>query len=77
VWVIVGFVLATLIGRQKLSSVHRYISNLANWLYEIIQTKKIKPISRAHLPRFLNGLSWFALNAALVSKFIAINLKNR
>jgi len=28
--VIVGFVLATLIGRQKLSSVHHYISNRAN-----------------------------------------------
>ena len=25
VWVIVGFVLATLVGRQKLSSIHRYI----------------------------------------------------
>lgn len=62
VWVIVGFVLATLIGRQKLSSVHRYICNQANWLYEITQTQKIKPISRAHLPRFLNGLDWLALN---------------
>lgn len=44
VWVIVGFVLATLIGRQKLSSVHRYICNRANWLYEITQTKKIKAL---------------------------------
>jgi len=62
VWVIVGFVLATLIGRQRLSSIHRYICNRANWLYEITQTQKIKPISRAHLPRFLNGLDWSALN---------------
>lgn len=62
VWVIVGFVLATLVGRQKLSSIHRYICNRANWLYEITQTQKIKPISRAHLPRFLNGLDWSALN---------------
>ncbi|MCK5355893.1 MAG: ISAs1 family transposase [Methyloprofundus sp.] len=60
--VIVGFVSATLIGRQKLSSVHRYICNRADWLYEITQTKKVKPISRAHLPRFLNGLDWLALN---------------
>jgi hypothetical protein len=29
VWVIVGFVLATLVGRQKLSSIHRYICNLS------------------------------------------------
>jgi hypothetical protein len=41
-------VVATLVGRQKLSSIHRYICNRANWLYEITQTQKIKPISRAH-----------------------------
>lgn len=62
VLVIVGFVAATLIGRQKLSSVHRYICNRADWLYEITETQKVKPISRAHLPRFLNGLDWLALN---------------
>jgi len=62
VLVIVGFVSATLVGRHKLSSVHRYICNRADWLYEITQTKKVKPISRAHLPRFLNGLDWLALN---------------
>jgi hypothetical protein len=62
VLVIVGFVSATLVGRQKLSSVHRFICNRADWLYEITQTHKVKPISRAHLPRFLNGLNWLALN---------------
>jgi len=73
VWVIVGFVLATLIGRQKLSSVHRYICNRANWLYEITQTKKIKPISRAHLPRFLNGLDWPVLNE-LIERCFSIKI---
>jgi hypothetical protein len=29
--------------QQKLSSIHRYICNRANWLYEITQTQKIKP----------------------------------
>jgi hypothetical protein len=62
VLVIVGFVSATLVGRQKLSSVHRYICNRADWLYEITQTQKVAPISRAHLPRLLNGLNWLALN---------------
>jgi hypothetical protein len=42
----------------SIASIHRYICNRANWLYEITQTQKIKPISRAHLPRFLNGLDW-------------------
>jgi len=51
-----------LAGRQGLSSVHRYICNRADWLYEITQTQKIEPISRAHLPRLLNGLDWLALN---------------
>ncbi len=62
VMVIVGFICATLVGRHKLSSVHRYICNRADWLHEITQSPKVKPISRAHLPRFLNQLDWPALN---------------
>lgn len=65
VLVIVGFVSATLVGRQKLSSVHRYICNQADWLYKITQTQKVKPISRAHLPRLLNGLDWLVLNGLI------------
>ncbi len=60
--VIVGFVSATLIGRQKFSGVHRYICNRADGLYEITETQKVKLISRAHLPRFLDGLDWPVLN---------------
>ena len=62
VLVIVGFVSATLVGRHKLSSIHRYLCNRADWLYEITQTQKVAPISRAHLPRLLNGLNWSVLN---------------
>jgi len=36
--------------------------NRADWLHELIQTPKIKPISRAHLPRLLDGLNWSVLN---------------
>jgi hypothetical protein len=36
--------------------------NRANWLYELTPTPKVKPISRAHLPRLLDGLNWSALN---------------
>ena len=61
VFVIAAFVLATLVGRQKLSSIHRFICNRIEWLHEITQTEKIKPISRAHLPRLLNRLDWPAL----------------
>jgi predicted transposase YbfD/YdcC len=62
VLVIVGFISATLVGRHKLSSVHRYICNRVDWLHEITHSQKVKPISRAHLPRFLNRLDWLALN---------------
>ena len=62
VLVIVGFVSAALLGRHTLSGVHRCICNRADWLYEITQTQKVKPISRAHLPRFLSGLDWLVLN---------------
>ena len=34
-FVIAPFALATLIGRQKLSSIHRFMRNRANWLYEL------------------------------------------
>ena len=40
-FVIAGpFVLATLVGRQKLSSIHRFMRNRADWLHELIQTPK-------------------------------------
>ena len=61
-FVIVGFVLATLLGRQKLSGIHRFIVNRADWLGELTQIETVKPISRAHLPRLLDGMDWTVLN---------------
>ena len=40
--IIVAFVLATLVGRQKLSSIHRFMCNRADWVHELIQIPKIK-----------------------------------
>jgi len=68
--VIAAFVLATLVGRQKLSSIYRFMRNRADWLYELTQTPKIKPISRAHLPRLLDGLNWSALNELIDRCFV-------
>ncbi len=73
VLVITAFVLATLVGRQKLSSIHRFIFNRIEWLHEITQTEHIKPISRAHLPRLLNGLDWPALNE-LIERCFGVRL---
>ena len=64
-FVIVGFVLATLIGRQNLSSIHRFIVGRVDWLSKLTQTDAVKPISRAHLPRLLDGLDWMALNGLI------------
>jgi len=62
VLVIVAFVLATLTGRQKLSSIHRFICNRLDWLHELTQIQKTRPISRSHLPRLLDGLDWLVLD---------------
>lgn len=67
--VIVAFVLATLVGRQKLSSVHRFMCNRSDWLHELTKTRKVKPISRAHLPRFLDSLHWSELNDLIERHF--------
>ena len=62
VFVIVGFVLATLVGRQTLSGIHRFIANRVDWLGELTRIEAAQPISRAHLPRLLDRLDWPVLN---------------
>jgi len=74
-FVIAGFVLATLVGRQKLSSIHRFMRNRADWLYELMQIPKVKPISRAHLPRLLDGLNWSVLNE-LIERCFGVRIQS-
>lgn len=73
VFVIVAFVLATLTGRQKLSSIHRFICNRFDWLHELTQIQKTQPISRAHLPRLLNGIDWLVLDK-LIERSFGVNI---
>ncbi|MCX7206440.1 MAG: ISAs1 family transposase [Proteobacteria bacterium] len=63
------FLLATLSGRHKISSIHRFISNKLDWLRNITGMKEATIISRAHLPRLLNGLDWVALDALICRVF--------
>lgn len=72
-FVIVGFVLATLVGRQPLSGIHRFIVNRADWLGELTPTETAKPISRAPLPRLLDGLNWPVLNG-LVERCFGVRI---
>jgi len=46
-------VLAILSGRSKVSSIHRYMDNRADWIRKTIEKPKAKVVSRAHLPRML------------------------
>jgi hypothetical protein len=73
-FVIVGFVLATLVGRQQLSGIHRFIANRVDWLGELTQIEAAKPISRAHLPRLLDGLDWPVLNG-LVERCFGVRME--
>ena len=51
-------VLAIMSGRSKLSSIHRYILNRADWLRKVAKKPKAQLISRAHLPRLLAKVEW-------------------
>jgi len=67
--VIVGVVLATLLGRHSLSSIHRFICQRLEWLCGLTKTNVDKPISRAHLPRLIDKLSWGAINKLIEQCF--------
>ena len=73
-FVIVGFVLATLVGRQTLSGIHRFIANRVDWLGELTRIQAAKPVSRAHLPRLLGRLDWPALNE-LVERCFGVRME--
>lgn len=73
-FVIVAFVLATLTGRHKLSSIHRHICNRLDWLHELTEIQKKQPISRAHLPRLLAGLDWPVLDK-LIERCFGVQLQ--
>lgn len=62
VFIIVCFLLATLSGRHRLSSIHRFIGNRLHWLRTVTHFQEAQFISRAHLPRLLGRLDWTVLN---------------
>lgn len=69
VFLIATFVFATLVGRSKVSGIHRYMSNKINWLREVTGYKEATPVSRAHLPRMLANLDWLALSCVITDCF--------
>jgi len=68
-FLIVVVVFATLVGRSKVSSIHRYMTHKIEWLREVTGFTNATPISRAHLPRMLDKLDWQDLNSVIVDCF--------
>jgi hypothetical protein len=62
-------VLAIMSGRSKLSSIHRYIWNKADWLRRVTKKPKARLISRAHLPRLLAIVPLDELNDLVEAHF--------
>jgi len=69
VFIIVAVILAMMSGRSKISSIHRYITNRIDQLREITQIEDAQPISRAHLPRLLDGINWKSLDQLIALYF--------
>lgn len=74
VFVIVCFLLATLTGRHKLSSIHRFIVNRLDWLRAVTNIADAKFISRAHLPRLLDSLDWVVLDE-IINRCFGVRLE--
>jgi predicted transposase YbfD/YdcC len=69
VFIIVAVILAIISGRSKTSSIHRFIENRIIWLRNITQIEDAQPISRAHLPRLLDGINWTSLDQLITQHF--------
>ena len=68
-FIIVSVVLALLVGRSTTSGIFRYIRNKIEWLRTVTGIPDAKPISRAHLPRLLEGVDWNELNVLIEKHF--------
>jgi predicted transposase YbfD/YdcC len=65
VFLIVTVVFSILMGRSKVSSIHRYMTNKIDWLREVTGFEDATVISRSHLPRMLAKLDWQDLNEVI------------
>ncbi len=68
-FLIVTVVFATLVGRSKVSGIHRYMINKIDWSREVTGNMEAAPISCAHLPRMLTILDWLALSYLITDCF--------
>lgn len=68
-FVLGGVVLAIMSGRSYAASIHRFIKNKLPWWGRVLGYRDAKPISRAQLPRVLDGVDWSDLNETVAEHF--------
>jgi predicted transposase YbfD/YdcC len=66
-FVLCGVVLAIMVGRSRVSAIHRFLCNRFAWLRATTQVAGARCISRAHLPRLLARVDWEALNTLILT----------
>ena len=68
-FVLCGVVLAIMVGRSRISAIHRFLRNRFAWLQESTHAAVERSISRAQLPRLLARVDWEALNTLVFTHF--------
>jgi predicted transposase YbfD/YdcC len=68
-FVLCGVVLAIMVGRSRVSAIHRFMRNRLAWLQGSTHVAVTRCISRAQLPRLLARVDWIALNALVFTHF--------
>lgn len=68
-FVLCGVILAIMVGRSRVSAIHRFLRNRFEWLRDITHASVARCISRAHLPRLLAHVEGEALNALIFAHF--------
>ena len=64
-FVLCGVILALMVGRSRVSAIHRFLHNRFGWLRDTTHVAVERCISRAHLPRLLARVDWEALNTLI------------
>ena len=73
VFVIACFVLATLCGRHRLSSIHRFMCNRLPALRTLTNILDAELISRAQLPRVLDSVDWVELDT-IIQRYFGVRI---
>jgi predicted transposase YbfD/YdcC len=68
-FVLCGVILAIMVGRSRVSAMHRFLYNRFEWLRDTTQASVERCISRAQLPRLLARVEWDPLNALILAHF--------